>query len=68
MIELLVSELATNAVPYAGGERFLLKFDADAHVFVAVCDANTTMPQPRHQTPTDAGGRGLAIVGSLGID
>lgn len=64
-VELLVSELATNAVRYADGERFLVEFDANAHVIVAVCDANPAKPQPRSSGATDTGGRGLVIVGSL---
>jgi anti-sigma regulatory factor (Ser/Thr protein kinase) len=64
-LELLVSELATNAIRHAGGDRFSVEFDANGHVLVAVCDANTTEPTPRDAAPTDLGGRGLAIVEGL---
>lgn len=64
-LQLLVSELATNAIRHAGGDRFLVEFDANGHVLVAVCDANPTEPTPRDAQPTDLGGRGLAIVEGL---
>ena len=64
-VELLVSELATNAVRYAHGGRFSVEFDADGLLLVAVCDTNTTAPMPRRSAPNDEDGRGLTIVGAL---
>jgi anti-sigma regulatory factor (Ser/Thr protein kinase) len=64
-VELLVSELATNAVRYARGRRFSVEFDVDGLVLVAVCDANSTSPAPRRAAVNDEGGRGLAIVDAL---
>ena len=64
-VELLVSELATNAVRYADGKRFSVEFDADGLLLIAVCDAVTTKPTPRHALASEEGGRGLAIVDAL---
>lgn len=64
-VELLVSELATNAVRYAGGKRFSVEFDADGLLLIAVCDANTSKPAQGQAAATDERGRGLAIVDAL---
>ena len=64
-VELLVSELATNAVRYADGDHFMVEFDANSHVIVAVCDASPTVPQTRNPSSGEIRGRGLAIVDSL---
>jgi anti-sigma regulatory factor (Ser/Thr protein kinase) len=64
-VELLVSELATNAVRYANGNRFSVEFDADGLLLIAVCDGNPTKPAPRQATIRDEGGRGLVIVEAL---
>jgi anti-sigma regulatory factor (Ser/Thr protein kinase) len=64
-LELLVSELATNAIRHAGGDRFMVEFDANGHVLVAICDADPTPPTARNAALTDMGGRGLAIVEGL---
>jgi anti-sigma regulatory factor (Ser/Thr protein kinase) len=61
-LELLVSELATNAIRHTDGERFRVEFDAGAQVIVAVCDTETAVPTVQHPGPTDETGRGLAIV------
>lgn len=44
--ELLVSELAINAVRHANGKRFSVEFDTDGLLLVAVCDS-TTPCRPR---------------------
>jgi anti-sigma regulatory factor (Ser/Thr protein kinase) len=64
-VELLVSELATNAVRYGKGQRFSVEFDADGLLLVAVCDATTARPTPRRAADREEGGRGLAIVDAL---
>ena len=64
-VELLVSELATNAVRYAHGKRFSVELDADGLLLIAVCDSSTDAPLPRRAAPSDEGGRGLAIVAEL---
>ena len=64
-VELLVSELATNAVRHANGARFSVELDVDGLLLVAVCDASTRTPTPRRAAVRDEGGRGLAIVDAL---
>jgi anti-sigma regulatory factor (Ser/Thr protein kinase) len=64
-VELLVSELATNAVRHANGNRFSVEFDADGLLLVAVCDSSTRTPKPRRATAQAEDGRGLAIVDAL---
>jgi anti-sigma regulatory factor (Ser/Thr protein kinase) len=65
-VELMASELATNAVLHAGGDRFLVHLSmADADIEVTVQDGSATPPVPRRAAPDEAGGRGLAIVGAL---
>ena len=61
-VELLVTELATNAVRYAGGEHFLVRVVFNSHVVTAaVCDADPTNPVPLASTAAEIGGRGLAM-------
>jgi anti-sigma regulatory factor (Ser/Thr protein kinase) len=64
-VELLVSELATNAIWHAGGDRYLVEVDLNGHVVAAVCDADPTAPVPLVATTTETSGRGLAIVEAL---
>ncbi len=61
--ELLVSELATNAVRYGGGPEFEVLVDAGPDdVRVVVRDASTEVPRPRDAAPLDQGGRGMRLV------
>jgi anti-sigma regulatory factor (Ser/Thr protein kinase) len=64
-VELLVSELATNAVRYAQGKRFSVEFDVDGLLLIAVCDSSPEAPTPRRAASSEEGGRGLAIVAAL---
>jgi len=64
-VELLVSELATNAVRHADGKRFSVEFDVDGLLLVAVCDSSPRSPTRRRAAVRDEGGRGLAIVDAL---
>jgi anti-sigma regulatory factor (Ser/Thr protein kinase) len=64
-LRLLVTELATNAIRYADGGGFTVRFDAEARLLVAVCDPSPKMPKPRKAATEDTGGRGLAIVESM---
>jgi anti-sigma regulatory factor (Ser/Thr protein kinase) len=63
--ELLVSELATNAVQHAHGVRVMVSVEADHHVEAAVRDDDAALPLPRQAGPWDTGGRGLALVDAL---
>lgn len=64
-VRLLVSELATNAIRHTDGERFLVEFDADSMIVVAVCDSSLGEPRIRRAADTETGGRGLGIVDKL---
>lgn len=62
---LVASELSTNAVRHARSTfRVELTRFATA-VRIAVYDASTEVPVMRAPSPTDAGGRGLAVVAGL---
>jgi anti-sigma regulatory factor (Ser/Thr protein kinase) len=64
-LQLLVTELATNAVRHAHGDEFCIEFDANSRVLIAVCDPSTAAPVVCHANLDDTGGRGLAIVEAL---
>ncbi|MFJ4695175.1 ATP-binding protein [Streptomyces sp. NPDC088766] len=65
--ELVVSELATNAVLHAQASvfRVTLRRLARDQVRVAVIDRSRTMPTLVHAEPGDDHGRGLALVDAL---
>ena len=68
MLELCVSELATNCVIHARTAftlRYLLKPES---VRVEVSDAGAGTPAVRHPSRTDRHGRGLQIVSTLADD
>ncbi|MEV8048334.1 SpoIIE family protein phosphatase [Streptomyces griseoluteus] len=62
--ELIVSELITNAVRYAGGPVGLRLIREDALV-CEVTDPSNTQPRLRRARLTDEGGRGLFLVAQL---
>ena len=65
VVELLVSEVVTNAVRHAASEGEI-QLHVHEHVLrVEVTDAVGGRPQPRHPAPEDPSGRGLAIVESV---
>jgi anti-sigma regulatory factor (Ser/Thr protein kinase) len=67
-VELLVSELVTNALRY-GIAPFGLRMTRDAHsVMVEVSDGNPTVPRLRNVQVGDEGGRGLHLVDELSAD
>jgi anti-sigma regulatory factor (Ser/Thr protein kinase) len=67
-VELMVSELTTNAVKHAHS-RFNVTVVTDAlRVRVEVNDEGQRIPVRRHAAPTDTGGRGLMIVQALSDD
>ncbi|HEX4787740.1 MAG TPA: ATP-binding SpoIIE family protein phosphatase [Actinospica sp.] len=68
VVELLVSELVTNALRY-GIAPFGLRLTRDArNVMVEVSDGNPTVPRLRHVQVGDEGGRGLHLVDELSAD
>ncbi|RLV10437.1 protein phosphatase [Streptomyces griseocarneus] len=63
-VELLLSELVTNAVRYGSGPiRVRLLYDRALTCEVA--DGSSTAPHLRHAATTDEGGRGLFLVAQL---
>jgi anti-sigma regulatory factor (Ser/Thr protein kinase) len=68
VVELLVSELVTNALRY-GIAPFGLRMTRDArNLMVEVSDGNPTVPRLRHVQVGDEGGRGLHLVDELSAD
>ena len=66
LAELLVSEVATNAVRYGGGSPFEVAVDVGPdEVRVVVRDASTEVPRPRRAGPLEEGGRGVHLLGML---
>ncbi|MFJ4841520.1 SpoIIE family protein phosphatase [Streptomyces sp. NPDC088746] len=62
--ELIVSELVTNAMRYAGGP-VLLRLIKDRRLICEVSDTSQTQPHLRRARLTDEGGRGLFLVAQL---
>ncbi|UCM86713.1 SpoIIE family protein phosphatase [Streptomyces marincola] len=62
--ELIVSELITNAIRYAGGPVGL-RLIRDETLICEVSDPSETQPHLRRARPTDEGGRGLFLVAQL---
>ncbi|WP_435599319.1 SpoIIE family protein phosphatase [Streptomyces anulatus] len=62
--QLVVSELVTNAVRYAGGPLGL-RLVRDRTLVCEVADTGHTSPHLRHSAADDEGGRGLFIVAQL---
>jgi hypothetical protein len=67
MTELIVSELATNAVRY-GRPPIRLRLIRDRSLVCEVSDTCDTAPHLRHATSADEGGRGLFMVAQLAED
>ncbi|MFE9559277.1 ATP-binding protein [Streptomyces sp. NPDC006703] len=64
-LELVVSELVTNAVLHASGRLTAsIALDHDL-LLVEIHDGSTTAPRPRTAGPCDETGRGLALVAAL---
>ncbi|MFD9408181.1 SpoIIE family protein phosphatase [Streptomyces sp. NPDC059989] len=62
--ELVVSELVTNAIRYAGGPVGL-RLIRDRVLVCEVTDPSSTQPRLRRARDTDEGGRGLFLVAQL---
>ncbi|GLL05932.1 ATP-binding protein [Dactylosporangium matsuzakiense] len=63
--ELLLSELITNAVLYAGGVTTVRLRLAGTVLRLTVCDHATATPTARAATTDDEHGRGIALVTAL---
>ncbi|GAA3887428.1 SpoIIE family protein phosphatase [Streptomyces sedi] len=62
--ELIISELITNAIRYAGGPVGV-RLIRDEALICEVSDPSETQPHLRRARPTDEGGRGLFLVAQL---
>jgi signal transduction histidine kinase len=65
--ELVVSELVTNAVRYAGGEVTVTLRRNDDHVVISVRDDSPRRPQLMHVGDDATSGRGLSIVDAISL-
>jgi serine phosphatase RsbU (regulator of sigma subunit)/anti-sigma regulatory factor (Ser/Thr protein kinase) len=65
VIELVVSELVTNAIRYAGAPVLLRLIRTDTSLICEVTDPSNTQPRLRRARVTDEGGRGLFLVAQL---
>ncbi|MFM9564587.1 SpoIIE family protein phosphatase [Streptomyces turgidiscabies] len=63
--ELIVSELVTNAMRYAGGTVGLRLFHDGTTLVCEVRDSSNTQPRLRRARAADEGGRGLFLVAQL---
>ncbi len=62
--ELILSELITNAIRYAGG-GIQVRLVRDRRLICEVSDTGSTSPHLRYAASTDEGGRGLFLVARL---
>ncbi|MEV0598420.1 SpoIIE family protein phosphatase [Streptomyces sp. NPDC050315] len=62
--ELVVSELVTNAIRYAGGP-IQLRLIRDQTLICEVSDTGHTSPHLRHAASDDEGGRGLFLIAQM---
>jgi signal transduction histidine kinase len=65
LAELIVSELATNAIRYGHGMIYVCVSYARGHLRVDVHDGAAGRPARRQATPDDESGRGLALLDGL---
>lgn len=63
-VELMVSELATNAMRYAD-DVFSVRVSLHPHLRVEVRDANDALPVLKATSSESPGGRGLQIINQL---
>ncbi|MDT7537801.1 MAG: hypothetical protein QOI82_1386 [Actinomycetota bacterium] len=67
-VELLVSEVATNAVLHSYGSHIRVRVvDRGLRLRVEVFDGSPALPVPRGARARDEGGRGLALVEALAV-
>lgn len=67
-VELLVSEVATNALVHGAGDVKVRVVVRGRTVRVEVDDEGESLPRARQALPTAEGGRGLALVAALSSD
>jgi anti-sigma regulatory factor (Ser/Thr protein kinase) len=67
-VELVVSELVTNAMRHGRGQITMHLEVAPDRVVVGVQDQGAGQPSPREPDATDVNGRGLALVALLATE
>ncbi len=65
LVELLVSELVTNAIRYAQTPSHLTLRRGQHALYVEIADSDSRVPRLLNPTPDDEGGRGLQLVAEL---
>jgi anti-sigma regulatory factor (Ser/Thr protein kinase) len=65
LVELLVSEVVTNAVRHTGGARFTVRMDVGDWIEVAVKDSDPLQPRTCQPSAWGLNGRGLLLVDAL---
>ncbi len=65
LVELIVSELVTNAILHGSGPVEICLTCASGDLQIDVRDHGTSMPALHHPTADDMTGRGLALVDAL---
>ena len=68
VVQLLVSEVATNALVHGAGEVEVRVMPTGARLRVDVADASPVLPWPREASPEAENGRGLGLVAALADD
>ena len=68
LLELLVSELVTNAILHAGTDFKLRVTYDDGLLRVEVCDTSAAKARPRHYGTGSTTGRGLALIEALATE
>lgn len=68
VVELLASEIVTNAVLHAGTELHVRVLQADGGVRIEVSDGVGGAPTHRHYSVEAATGRGMGLVEALASD
>jgi anti-sigma regulatory factor (Ser/Thr protein kinase) len=68
VVELLTSEVVTNAVVHARAPFVVELEDQGDGVLVAVEDPDTALPRRIDASPSSIGGRGLVIISALATD
>ncbi|MFD5749907.1 ATP-binding protein [Streptomyces sp. NPDC127033] len=69
-VQLLVSEIVTNAIVHGNANTvsFQLTCDAEGQVLIEVDDHSSGNPEVREAAPDDEGGRGMQLVTFLADD
>ena len=65
LVELIVSELVTNAIQHGHGKIGISLSYTHGDLWIEVTDQGPERPRLRHPSPDDTSGRGLALIEAL---